>query len=159
MKTSNNKILIICAVLIWASLACSELTIINNSPNSMRVMITLPEGNGVDSQVIQKGSSITYYSDIEGSYTVRAIIEEKAREELIAARVVLQEMLLMPEELGARESSGLPLSGLINRMISVDKALVNIQEISCSGLLVEDKEITVDIGFNKDTSKFVIACP
>ena len=80
-----KPILYLMIVLGLAMLACSELTVVNQSPTAMRVLVHLPEGNGVDSQVIKVKSSLTYYSDIEGPYSVSAIPDEEAIKSLPGA--------------------------------------------------------------------------
>jgi hypothetical protein len=156
MKTSKNHLRMFIAILGLAALACSELTVVNNTDVAMRVVIKLPEGKGVDTQVIQHGSSETYYSDIEGPYSVSAMLDEEAREFMIKLKTRIQEILTDPKKLSYTDEK---LSTLNNSVIVIDKWLVNNQEVSCGGVLSEDKLTIATISFNEDTSKFVISCP
>ena len=65
-------------------------TIYNESQFPVRVIVKLPDGNGMDSIVIRSGGAATYYSDAEGSYSVTAKFEEESKEEMIKLRSDLQ---------------------------------------------------------------------
>jgi len=137
---SNQKLLLISIVLVMFSLACGELTVYNNSNYPVRVIVKLPDGNGMDSIVIRGGGAATYYSDVEGSYSVTAVLDEEAKDEMVKLRSDLQQLLIDSEEI-----PGLSISEPINDLISITKTIQAKYEASCSGVLKEDEEAVASI--------------
>jgi hypothetical protein len=138
----HKKPLVILLVLIILSLACGELTIYNNSVYPVRVIVKLPDGNGTDSIVLKGGGAATYYSDTDGSYTVTAVLDEDAVNEMIKLRSNLQGFLVDPE---IEELTGISISDSVKELLSISDTIQSKYKVSCSGVLKEDEEATASI--------------
>jgi len=152
-----NPFLFLIIVLGLATLACSELTIVNQSPAEMRVMVRLPEGNGVDSQVIKIKSSLTFYSDIEGPYSVSVIPTDEAIGIMDRLRIGLKRASVEDPE--ALKLTGKSIPEALEFLYGLEVTLKNIQVASCSGRLIADEETIVTIGFDGSSAKFIVICP
>ncbi len=139
---NHKRLLAILLALVISSLACGQLTIYNNSQYPVRVIVKLPDGNGTDSIVLKGGGAATYYSDTDGPYTVTAVLDEDAVNEMINLRSNLQEFLTVPE---LEELSGISVSDAVNELISISKTIQSKYKVSCSGVLKEDEDATASI--------------
>jgi hypothetical protein len=139
---NHKKILVILLVLGFFSLACGQLTIYNNSKYPVRVIVKLPDGNGTDSIVLKGGGAATYYSDTDGPYTVTAVLDEDAVNEMIKLRSNLQEFLVDPE---FEELTGISISDSVKELLSITDTIQSKYKVSCSGVMKEEEEATASI--------------
>jgi len=153
---NNKKLLVVLVVLVSFSLACGTLTIYNNdNVFPVRVVVVLPDGNGSDSIVLKAGGKATYYSDTDGSYSVTAILDEDAVNEMRKLRSSLRELLFDP---GYEELTGDLISDAVDKLFVISYTIQSQYQVSCSGMLKEDEEATVSIEFDVTDQKIEISC-
>ena len=134
-KENRKKLLLILAALALAALACSELTVENQTGSPVRVVVTMPGESVPETVLLETGDSDLFVSDYEGAYTVTAVLDEAWRDKLKTTRDELTLILLgnfnyLDQEEISRLTKQL---GTINALLDEE-----LQPVACSGSVSDE---------------------
>ena len=152
---SQRKLLLILGILALLALACSDLTVTNETSNLIRVVVTMPGESVSETALLDAGDSDFFVSDYEGTYTVTAVMDEAWRNKLKATRDELTLILLGNfDDLDQEEISRMTKQlGMINDLLDEE-----LQPVSCSGSVKEDKSGYALIEIHLSGKGLMISC-
>jgi hypothetical protein len=153
MKRVNHRLALIVAVMALAALACTQLTVTNESNWQLRVAVTLPGSSRPDVHVYERGESHDYYPDSAGSYKITIYPGEDYIEVMNNLKFKVQDFLLEPDIWSPDQ-----IVHLVSDMNNIDKILADLQGKSCTGTLVEDGTVTAKLNINV-SGEYSLECP
>jgi hypothetical protein len=154
-KKTRNKLLLILAVLVLLALSCSEVIVQNDTASPVRVIVAMPGESSPETTVILAGDAEIFLSDISGTYTITAVLDEAWRDNLRATRdeitlILLGNLNTIDQEEISRLTRAL---GKINDLLDKD-----LNPISCSGEVNDEVSGNVTIGIHLSGVGLAIRC-
>ena len=154
MKPVKRRIFLMIAVTALAALACTQLTVKNDSHWQLRVAVTLPGGSGQDVHVYEPGASYDYYPDSAGKYTITVYPGEDYINFMNETKIGVGEFFVTKHE----EVEPYMVVELVEGINQIEKVLANLQEATCTGTLVEDETVNARIKFTT-SGAYIMDCP
>lgn len=154
-KQNRNKLLLILAVLVLLALSCSDVSVQNYTTSAVRVIVAMPGESVPETTVISAGDSEIFLSDISGTYTITAVLDESWRDKLKATRdeitlILLGDLNNMDQEEISRLTRGL---GKINDLLDKD-----LKPVSCSGEVDDEVSGNVTIEVHPSGVGITVRC-
>ena len=153
MKTVNRRVYLMIAVMALAALACTQLTVTNESNWQLRVAVTLPGSSRPDVYTYGRGESYDYYPDSAGSYTITIYPGDDYVEVMNRLKYKVMDALAEPDIWATDQ-----IVHLVSDINTIDKILANLQGQSCTGTLVEDETVTATLNINV-SGEYSLVCP
>ena len=150
-KKNRNKLLLMLAVIVLVLLSCSEVYVLNELVLKVRVMVTMPGESVPETALLTPQDSDAFFSDYEGAYTVRVMLDEEYRATLQNSRESMQILLAV----GLGELTPAKISECIKEIERIDKLLENKDALSCGGETVEGEAVDVIISNDPNTKKII----
>jgi hypothetical protein len=153
---SNRKriLILLIAPFVLLTLACSTLSVANQSNYKALVSVVLPGAKGADSHLYQPGEVYEYNSGSGGPYSISVIPQEDyiAEMDKIRANIVLTlygyQDVIRPKF----------VVQLAEDLANIGKMLSSLTTHSCSGNIMEDSKVMATINIT-DKGEINLYCP